>query len=48
MLEELRDWMRRHELNSIEAFRGRLSQRGAVNPAAYERVQFMRATAGFE
>lgn len=48
MLEQLREWMRRHEFASIGAFRGRLRQRSADNPAAYERVQFMRYTAGVE
>ena len=48
MLDELRDWMLRKEFDSIAAFRGRLSQRASENPAAYERVQFMKATAGIE
>jgi len=48
MLEQVRDWMVRKEFSSIADFRGRLSQRASENPAAYERVQFMRATAGIE
>jgi dihydroorotate dehydrogenase (fumarate) len=48
MLEQLQDWMRRHDFESIEAFRGRLRQRSSDNPAAYERVQFMKATSGVE
>ena len=48
MLEQLRDWMTRKEFSSIAEFRGRLCQRASENPASYERVQFMRATAGIE
>lgn len=48
MLDTLRDWMARKEFATIADFRGRLSQRASENPASYERVQFMRATAGIE
>jgi dihydroorotate dehydrogenase (fumarate) len=46
MLGELKAWMERHGCASLEAFRGRLSQEAAGNPAAYERVQFMRYFGG--
>jgi len=42
MTEELSKWMEVHEFNSIEEFRGRLSQSNSGNPAAWERVQFMK------
>ena len=48
MLDQLRDWMTRKEFSTIAKFRGKLSQRASENPASYERVQFMRATAGIE
>jgi dihydroorotate dehydrogenase (fumarate) len=46
MLAQLRDWMARHGFGSIDEFRGKLGQSKGRNPAAYERVQFMRATTG--
>ncbi len=42
MTDELSKWMEVHEFNSIEEFRGRLSQSNSGNPAAWERVQFMK------
>jgi dihydroorotate dehydrogenase (fumarate) len=48
MLGQVTDWMNRHRYDSIEAFRGRMSQAQSGNPAAYERVQFMRASVGIE
>lgn len=42
MLDGLKSWMAAHELSSIEDFRGKMSQEASSNPAAYERVQFMR------
>jgi dihydroorotate dehydrogenase (fumarate) len=46
MLAQLREWMERHGFASIDEFRGRLAQKKGENPAAYERVQFMKATTG--
>jgi len=48
MLEQVTDWMRRKGYGSVDQFRGKLSQAKQENPAAYERVQFMKATAGVE
>lgn len=48
MLEQLEAWMQKHRFLRIDDFRGRLSQRRAENPAAFERVQFMKATTGVE
>jgi dihydroorotate dehydrogenase (fumarate) len=42
MTEELSNWMIAHEFQSIPEFRGRLSQAKSGNPAAWERVQFMK------
>ncbi len=42
MLSGLSDWMGRHGYRSLSDFRGRLSQAESDDPAAYERVQFMK------
>lgn len=42
MLEDLKTWMERHNFDSLEDFRGKMSQKKSPNPAEYERVQFMR------
>jgi len=34
--------MTEHDYKSIDSFKGNLSQAKQVNPAAYERVQFMK------
>ena len=46
MLKELDQWMTRHSFYGIEQFRGQMSQASSENPAAYERVQFMRYAGG--
>jgi dihydroorotate dehydrogenase (fumarate) len=46
MLAEVEDWMKRHGHASIDDFRGKLSQEASKNPAAYERLQFMKASLG--
>lgn len=48
MLYELGGWMQRHGYDSVESFRGKLSQSLSGNPAAYERVQFMKYFRGFK
>jgi dihydroorotate dehydrogenase (fumarate) len=48
MLEELEEWMGRRGYGSIESFRGKMSQAASENPAAYERVQFMKYFGGGE
>lgn len=42
MLNVLREWMLDNEFNSLDDFRGRMSQSNAGNPASWERVQFMK------
>lgn len=42
MLRQLEDWMEAHDYASLSLFRGKLSQSRSKNPAAYERVQFMK------
>jgi dihydroorotate dehydrogenase (fumarate) len=40
--EEISKWMEEKEFDSIDDFRGKLSQFNSMNPTAYERTQFMR------
>jgi dihydroorotate dehydrogenase (fumarate) len=40
--DDLSKWMTAQEFKSIEEFRGQLSQSNSGNPAAWERVQFMK------
>jgi dihydroorotate dehydrogenase (fumarate) len=41
-------WMKKHEFNSVDDFRGKLSKTNLENPAAIERVQFMKLYSGVE
>ncbi len=42
MREEILAWMGRHGFTSVSDFKGKMSQEESENPAAYERVQFMK------
>jgi dihydroorotate dehydrogenase (fumarate) len=42
MLEDLSGWMNRHGFATIESFRGRLSRAASEDPAAFERVQYLK------
>ncbi len=42
ILAELEEWMKRHEFENLDKFRGRMSQDKSTDPAIYERVQFMK------
>jgi dihydroorotate dehydrogenase (fumarate) len=46
MLDELTDWMIAKGYDDLDQFRGKLSQARSTNPAAYERVQFMKYFSG--
>ena len=46
LLEDLETWMTRHGYETLETFRGKLSQDKSVDPAVYERVQFMKYFGG--
>jgi dihydroorotate dehydrogenase (fumarate) len=48
MLDELENWMIVQKMNSIDSFKGMLSQSKTTNPAAFERVQFMKYFRGFK
>lgn len=42
MLNQLEVWMKENQYSSINDFKGKLSQTRSHDPAAYERVQFMK------
>lgn len=48
MLVELEVWMDSKSFHSISEFKGLLSQTNISNPAAYERVQFMKYFQGYK
>jgi len=48
MIQVLEEWMERKNFNSIEQFSGKMSLEEAQNPAAFERVQFMKHFSGIE
>lgn len=48
MTQEIDQWMDKHHFASTDEFIGRLSYKEAKNPAAYERVQFMKHFSGIE
>ncbi|MBC35574.1 MAG: diguanylate cyclase [Bacteroidetes bacterium] len=48
MLKYLDTYMDKHEFKSIADFNGRMSIKETENPAAYERVQFMKYFSGIE
>ncbi|MBC8320632.1 MAG: dihydroorotate dehydrogenase-like protein [Bacteroidetes bacterium] len=48
MLREINNWMSEKNFDTIEQFRGKMSFKQSNNPAAYERVQFMKYFSGIE
>lgn len=48
MKKDLEAWMDKHGFATIDDFRGKMSFNKAQNPAAYERVQFMKHFSGIE
>jgi dihydroorotate dehydrogenase (fumarate) len=44
---EMREWMEEHEYESVEQFKGGMSQKNCPEPAAFERAQYMRALATY-
>ena len=46
MLKTVEQWMAKQEFNSLSDFRGKMSQAKSSNPAAYERIQFMKYFGG--
>ena len=48
MLKDLETWMDKHDFKNVDDFIGKMSIKDAENPAAYERVQFMKHFSGIE
>ncbi len=48
MIKELESWMERHNYGSLSDFIGKMSVKKSENPAAFERVQFMKYFSGIE
>jgi dihydroorotate dehydrogenase (fumarate) len=48
ILNKSSEWMKKHGFEDINAFRGKLSKSNLENPAAIERVQFMKLYSGIE
>jgi dihydroorotate dehydrogenase (fumarate) len=46
MLKTLEAWMEKKGFDRLSDFRGKMSQAKSSNPAAYERVQFMKYFGG--
>jgi dihydroorotate dehydrogenase (fumarate) len=46
MLETLEEWMEKKGFNDLNDFRGKMSQAKSKDPAAYERMQFMKHFGG--
>jgi dihydroorotate dehydrogenase (fumarate) len=42
MLNEIKEWMEEMGYETINDFRGKMSQAKSINPAVYERAQFMK------
>jgi dihydroorotate dehydrogenase (fumarate) len=48
ILEKTSLWMKKHGFDNVDSFRGKLSKSKLENPAAIERVQFMKLYSGIE
>jgi dihydroorotate dehydrogenase (fumarate) len=48
ILNKTSEWMKKHGFSDANAFRGKLSKSNLENPAAIERVQFMKLYSGIE
>ena len=48
ILENTVEWMKKHKFHTVDSFRGKLSQANMDNPAAVERVQFMKLYSDIE
>jgi dihydroorotate dehydrogenase (fumarate) len=46
--EFLKQWMTSHNYETIDEFRGKLSQKNINDPAFYERAQFMKYFSGYQ
>ena len=48
MLKDVEEWMDKHNFEKVDDFMGKMSIKEVENPAAFERVQFMKHFSGIE
>lgn len=48
MNNTIENWMKKHNYNSLDQFRGKMSYQNIENPSAYQRIQFMKYFSGVE
>ena len=48
ILAEMREWMDKHEYESVRQMRGSMSQRGVKEPAAFERANYMKSLTSYD
>ena len=48
LIKGLKDWMERKSYKSVSEFKGLMSQHETGNPAAFQRVQFMKYFRGHQ
>ncbi len=48
MLGQLEEWIKKHDFESIDQFRGKMSQVESDRPELYERLQYIKALVGIE
>ena len=48
ILDQLQSWMQQQGFNSINEFRGKLSQQESSDPESYERLQYIKGLTGLE
>jgi dihydroorotate dehydrogenase (fumarate) len=46
--QEMEDWMKEHEYESVRQLQGSLSQRNCPDPSAFERAQYMKAISSYQ
>ncbi|MFN6516472.1 MAG: dihydroorotate dehydrogenase-like protein [Nostoc sp. CreGUA01] len=46
--QEIREWMQKHEYESVRQMQGSMSQKHCPNPSAFERAQYMRSLATYK
>ncbi|MBX9252819.1 dihydroorotate dehydrogenase-like protein [Desmonostoc muscorum CCALA 125] len=46
--QEIREWMQKHEYESVGQMQGSMSQKHCPNPSAFERAQYMRSLATYK
>ncbi len=48
ILEDIRSWMAKHSFQTLDDFRGKLSQMESKDPEVYERIQYIKSLVGTE